>query len=62
MQKVNDRCVFNVEEGVGMLEIELWGRLVSLASRVPGDYSNLCRHWNKTSSNFYSPERRPLCF
>jgi hypothetical protein len=38
----------------GVLEIEVWGCLVSLVSRVPNDYSNLYRQLNTTSSNFYS--------
>jgi hypothetical protein len=36
-----------------LLEIELWGRLVSLLSQVPSDYSNLYRQLDTTSSNFY---------
>jgi hypothetical protein len=36
-----------------LLEIELWGRLVSLVSQVPSDYSNLYRQLDTTSSNFY---------
>jgi transposase InsO family protein len=36
-----------------VLEIELWGRLVSLVSQVPSDYSNLYRQLDTTSSNFY---------
>jgi hypothetical protein len=35
------------------LEIELWGRLVTLVSQVPSDYSNLYRQLDTTSSNFY---------
>jgi hypothetical protein len=36
-----------------LLEIELWGCLVSLVSQVPSDYSNLYRQLDTTSSNFY---------
>jgi hypothetical protein len=36
-----------------LLEIELRGRLVSLVSQVPSDYSNLYRQLDTTSSNFY---------
>jgi hypothetical protein len=37
---------------LALLEIELWGRLVSLVSQVPSDYSNLYRQLDTTSSNF----------
>jgi hypothetical protein len=36
-----------------VLEIELWGRLVSLISQAPSDSSNLYWLLNTTSSNFY---------
>jgi hypothetical protein len=35
-----------------MLEIELWGRLVSLVAQVLSDYSHICRQLDTTSSNF----------
>jgi hypothetical protein len=41
-----------------LLEIELWGRLVSLISQVPSDYSNLYRQLDTTSSNLFIPHYR----
>jgi hypothetical protein len=43
-----------------LLEIELWGHLVSLVSQVPSDYSNLYRQLDTTSSNFYNLEDATL--
>jgi hypothetical protein len=51
----SEKNVIKKSEGGGcgkrLLEIELWGRLVSLDLQVPSDYSNLYGH--TTSSNFY---------
>jgi hypothetical protein len=45
-----------------LLEIELWGRLVSTVSQVPSDHTNLYRQLNTTSSDFDQPGKRPFCF
>jgi hypothetical protein len=52
----SEKNVIKKSEGGGcgkrLLEIESWGRLVSLVSQVPSDYSNLHGQLDTTSSNF----------